>query len=218
LTWDLVIASPISARLLDVKVRPLADWGPLLKKAEDYALGTVLLLLSLPLMAIIAILTKLDSRGPVFVSENRRGLDARVLKVWRFRSTHVDLDGRVIEVAADAPKHDANITRLGRALRATGLEKLPQLFNVIMGDMSLVGPAPYALAEPCRHGQMLEDHANRYRVKPGMTGASRSASMDETESSEHRRARVESEMADISHWTLGRDFHRLAQAMFGRGR
>ncbi len=201
--------------LLDVKVRPLADWSPLLKRIEDYVVGSVLLLLSLPLMALIAMATKLDSLGPVLVSESRRGLDARVFKVWRFRTTHVDTDGRVIELAVDAAPSDQNITRLGRMLQATGLAKLPQLLSVMMGEMSLVGPAPYVLAEPCRHGQMLEDHANRYRVKPGITGSTLPTIADDAESTDMLRARIEREMADISHWSLGQDFRRLGQAMFG---
>jgi polysaccharide biosynthesis protein PslA len=201
--------------LLDVKERPLADWSPLLKRVEDYVLGSVLLVISLPLMALIALATKLDSLGPVLVSQSRRGLDARVFKVWQFRTTHVDLEGRLIAVPAVVARDDANITRLGRMLRATGLAKLPQLFSVVTGDMSLVGPAPYELTEPCRHGQMLEDHANRYRVKPGVTGSSIPASAADSETSDMLRARIEIEMADISHWSLGRDFRRLAQAIFG---
>ena len=200
--------------LLDVKARPLADWSPLLKRIEDYALGLLLLVVSLPLMALIALATKLDSLGPVLVAERRRGLDSRVFRVWRFRSTHVDLDGRLLDVPANEDAAaNPNVTRLGRMLRATGLEKLPQLFNVLTGSMSLVGPAPYPLADPCRLGLMLEDHANRYRMKPGITGGTAtSANADEHEPTEALRARIDAEMADISHWTLARDLRRLASA------
>jgi lipopolysaccharide/colanic/teichoic acid biosynthesis glycosyltransferase len=231
--------------LIDVKDRPLAGWSPLLKRTEDYVLGLALLVISLPLLALIAALTKLDSLGPVLVAERRRGLDAQVFRLWRFRTTHVDLDGRVIEVArhdatgdaadhTDATPDDAtavpnpNITRLGRWLRATGLDKLPQLFNVLLGDMSLVGPTPYGLMEPCRYAQMLEDHANRYRVRPGMTGPSqrsllrsanrpspvRSADATDATTPDALRARIDSEMAHISHWSLGRDLRVLGGALF----
>jgi lipopolysaccharide/colanic/teichoic acid biosynthesis glycosyltransferase len=185
--------------LLDVKDRPLADWSPLLKRVEDYVLGLVMLVVSLPVLAVIAIATKLDSRGPVVVSERRRGLDSRVFQVWRFRTATID----------------QSVTRLGRVLRSTGLEKLPQLLNVMKGDMSLVGPAPYDLAEPCRYGQMLEDHANRYRMKPGITGSTTVTGLDEAETTVLQRARIEGEMADISHWSLGRDLHRVVRAIFG---
>jgi polysaccharide biosynthesis protein PslA len=202
--------------LLDVKDRPLADWSPLLKRIEDYALGFALLVLSLPLLALIALATKLDSLGPVLVAARRRGLDGKMFRTWSFRTTHVDLDGHLTEVAGTdaAALANPNVTRLGRLLRATGLAKLPQLFNVVAGDMSLVGPAPYELAEPCRLSQMLEDHANRYRMKPGITGGTATpADADQTESSEIVRARVDAEMADISHWTLGRDLRQLASAV-----
>jgi polysaccharide biosynthesis protein PslA len=201
--------------LLDVKDRPLADWSPVLKRCEDYVLGSALFILSLPLLALIALVIKLDSLGPVFVSERRRGLDARVFNVWRFRTTHVDLDSRLLEVPDTAVQTDPNITRLGRKLLATGLAKLPQLFNVMRGEMSLVGPTPYELAEPSRHGQMLEDHANRYRVKPGVTGSFVSATATDAESSEQLRARIDREIAEISHWSIGQDFRRLAQAISG---
>jgi polysaccharide biosynthesis protein PslA len=202
--------------LLDVKDRPLADWAPLLKRVEDYALGFVLLVLSIPLMAFTAIAIKLDSLGPVLIRESRRGLDARIVNIWRFRTTHVDLDGRLMAASDAAMPHDPNITRLGRMLRASGLAKLPQLLNVMAGDMSLVGPAPYGLAEPCRYEQMLEDHANRYRVKPGMTGSSAPQDPTIAESSEQLRTRIETEMAEISHWSLGRDIRRIALAVFSR--
>ena len=202
--------------LLDVKDRPLADWSPLLKRVEDYVLGTVLLVLSLPVMALIAVATKLDSLGPVLVRERRRGLDSQVFQVWRFRTTHVAADGKLTEVPGrDAALTNPNVTRLGRRLRASGLEKLPQLFNVLRGEMSLVGPAPYDLAEPCRHAQMLEDHANRYRVKPGVTGGSSAHSQDDTETTDMLRDRIDGEMADISHWSISRDLRRLVGTVIG---
>jgi polysaccharide biosynthesis protein PslA len=205
--------------LLDVKDKPLADWSPLLKRVEDYALGLVLLALSLPLIALVALATKLDSLGPVFVRERRRGLDAGVFDMWRFRTTHVDADGQVTDAPADATTSAAhpNVTRLGRHLRSTGLEELPQLFNVLSGAMSLVGPKPYGLSAPCRHGQMLEDHANRYRMKPGITGGSTARSeTDDSETSEMLRARIDGEMADISHWTIRRDLRHLWRAVTAR--
>jgi lipopolysaccharide/colanic/teichoic acid biosynthesis glycosyltransferase len=204
--------------LLDVKDRPLADWSPLLKRIEDYVLGTLLLVLSLPLMALIAVATKLDSLGPVLVRERRRGLDSEVFQAWRFRTTHVDPQGKLTEVAGRdaAALTNPDVTRLGRFLRTTGLEKLPQLLNVLTGDMSLVGPAPYDLAEPCRYVQTLEDHANRYRVKPGITGSSVSVSSDDSETTEMLRARIDGEMADISHWSVSRDILCLLRAAFGR--
>jgi lipopolysaccharide/colanic/teichoic acid biosynthesis glycosyltransferase len=203
--------------LLDVKRRPLADWAPLLKAVEDYVLGSLLLVLSMPMMALIALATKLDSLGPVLVSERRRGLDAQVFRVWRFRTTHVDGDGRVTEVRG----HDAgaladpNMTRLGRGLRSSGLDKLPQLLNVLRGEMSLVGPAPYELAEPCRSAQILEDHANRYRVKPGITGAAVLPGTPGEHSFEAARARADIDMEHISHWSLRRDLRLLGRAIWG---
>jgi lipopolysaccharide/colanic/teichoic acid biosynthesis glycosyltransferase len=206
--------------LLDVKERPLADWAPLVKRIEDYALGALLFVLSLPLMAVIAIATKLSGPGPVLVSERRRGLDARVFQVWRFRTHAVALAPVPTATGPDKQLAAAELdvsttTQLGQKLRSRGLDKLPQLVNVLRGDMSLVGPAPYELSDACRHSQMLEDHANRYRVKPGLTGTTLPTGSGAAADQDLLRARVKSEMADISHWSLGRDFRRLAQAICG---
>jgi lipopolysaccharide/colanic/teichoic acid biosynthesis glycosyltransferase len=218
--------------LLDVKERPLADWAPLLKLIEDYALGFLFLVFSLPLMAVIAIGTKLNGSGSVLVSERRRGLDARVFQVWRFRTdamaaivSPATADAAGVAEPSDPQTSPTSSTRFAQILRSSGLEKLPQLFNVLRGDMSLVGPAPYDLSPSCRYGQMLEDHANRYRVKPGIIGstmpsatvsAASAGTSVGTEVPEQLRARIQSEMADISHWSLGRDVHRLALAIFRR--
>ena len=118
-------------------------------------------------MAVIALAIKLDSKGPVFFRQRRHGANHKVFEVLKFRTMTVLEDGDVI---VQAKKNDQRITRVGRILRKTSLDELPQLFNVLLGDMSLVGPRPHALAHNNYYSKMLENYASRHRVKPGITG------------------------------------------------
>jgi lipopolysaccharide/colanic/teichoic acid biosynthesis glycosyltransferase len=142
------------------------------KMILDYALGSAALILFAPLLVAIAVAVKLDSPGPVFFRQRRRGLHSRPFDLFKFRSMHVHhpVDPSVLNQTS---RDDRRVTRVGRWLRRLSLDELPQLFNVLRGEMSLVGPRPHALNTRVE-GELLPAlnaaYTRRYRVKPGITG------------------------------------------------
>ena len=137
------------------------------KRVLDVALASIALLLCLPLLAAITLAVAADSRGPVLFRQRRTGQDGKLFGIYKFRSMHVLEDGTDI---AQATKGDARVTRIGRFLRAASLDELPQLFNVLSGEMSLVGPRPHAIAHDEYYSAQIENYAVRQQVKPGITG------------------------------------------------
>ena len=197
--------------LLDVKSTPLADWAPLLKKVEDYGLGLVLLVIAAPILLLCSIAIKLDSPGPVLFRQRRRGLNQKVIEVLKFRTMNVMEDGAEVR---QATADDKRVTRVGRFLRRTSLDELPQLINVLKGEMSLVGPRPHALVHDEHWDEMLERYANRHQVKPGITGFAQVMGWrGETETTEKMKSRVEHDLAYIANWSLGRDLRILIQTV-----
>ncbi len=197
--------------LLDVKRKPLADWAPLVKRVEDYGLGAILLVIAAPILLFCAIAIKLDSSGPVLFRQRRRGLNQKVIEVLKFRTMNVMEDGADVRQAIVG---DARITRVGGFLRRTSLDELPQLINVLRGEMSLVGPRPHALVHDEHWGEMLERYANRHQVKPGITGFAQVMGWrGETETTDKMQARVEHDLDYIAGWSLGRDLKILAQTV-----
>lgn len=197
--------------LLDVKKKPLSDWGPLVKKLEDIVLGSFLFVLALPLMALIALAIRLESAGPVFFRQRRRGLNQRVIEMLKFRTMNVLEDG---EDVRQATANDPRVTRVGRFLRRTSLDELPQLINVLKGEMSLVGPRPHALVHDEQFGEQLERYANRHQVKPGMTGLAQVRGFrGETGTPDKVRQRVEYDLEYIKMWSLGLDLKILAKTI-----
>jgi Undecaprenyl-phosphate glucose phosphotransferase len=152
---------------VSLQKKPISDWNIFIKALEDYVLASLSLIIFLPAMALIAVLIKLDSKGPVFFRQRRHGLNHKVIEVLKFRTMSVLEDGETIR---QATKNDSRVTRVGRFLRRSSLDELPQLLNVLTGDMSLVGPRPHALAHNNYYSEMLENYASRHRVKPGITG------------------------------------------------
>lgn len=197
---------------LHLQERPMAGSAALLKRSEDLLLGLPLLVLAAPLMLVIALAVRLTSPGPAFFVQPRLGLNRRVILVRKFRTMHMedgDADGRQQAVAADR-----RVTRLGRFLRRTSLDELPQLLNVVGGSMSLVGPRPHALGT-CAAGrpfaEAAADYAARHRVKPGMTGwAQIRGWRGETDTVEKLRQRVAHDLDYIAHWSLWLDLRILA--------
>ena len=193
--------------MLDVAVRPLKNWNALAKLIEDEVLGLLLLLLSAPVMAAVAVLIKLDSRGPVLFVQERFGFNNNPIRVLKFRTMYLDRGDA--SGAERTVRNDPRVTRVGRVLRALSLDELPQLINVVRGDMSLVGPRPHAIA--MRAGDHLYDDAvasylNRHRVKPGITGwAQVNGFRGEVDTLEKARARVEHDLYYIEHWSLWLD-------------
>ena len=197
--------------MLDLAARPLKNWNALAKLIEDEVLGLLLLLLFVPVMAVISLLIKLDSRGPVLFVQERFGFNSNPIRVLKFRTMYVDRGDT--SGAERSVRDDPRVTRVGRVLRALSLDELPQLINVVRGDMSLVGPRPHAIA--MRAGDKLYDDAvatylNRHRVKPGITGwAQINGYRGEVDTLEKARARVEHDLYYIDHWSLWFDLRIL---------
>jgi exopolysaccharide biosynthesis polyprenyl glycosylphosphotransferase len=138
-----------------------------LKRMLDLAIAIPALLLLLPLLAAIALWIALDSAGPVLFRQTRRGLGGRPFTIVKFRTMNVLENGASV---VQATQDDPRVTRAGRSLRRASLDELPQLLNVIRGEMSLVGPRPHALAHDDYYVERIEDYALRQQVKPGITG------------------------------------------------
>jgi Undecaprenyl-phosphate glucose phosphotransferase len=198
--------------VLEIVERPLKNWNAVTKWVEDKLLGGALLLLALPLMAIIAVIVKFDSKGPVFFVQERFGFNNNVIRVLKFRTMYRDRGD--VSGAARTVRGDPRVTRIGRYLRALSLDELPQLFNVVHGDMSLVGPRPHAVAMKAGerlYPEAVTEYLARHRVKPGITGWAQTHGLrGEIDTLDKARARVAHDLYYIEHWSLGLDLWILA--------
>jgi Undecaprenyl-phosphate glucose phosphotransferase len=198
--------------LIDILERPIKDWNAVAKWIVDTALGALLLIALAPAMALIALLIKLDSSGPVFFLQERFGFNNQTIQVFKFRTMYINRgDG---SGAQRTVQNDPRVTRVGRALRRLSLDELPQLINVLKGDMSLVGPRPHATAMKAGerlYGEAVAEYRERHRVKPGITGwAQINGSRGEIDTLDKARARVEYDLYYIEHWSLWLDLKILA--------
>lgn len=198
--------------VLELERRPMDGWAPIVKSVEDRLLAVSLLVVFAPLLLLIAIAVKLDSKGPVIFKQRRHGFNHEVFNLYKFRTMHVVEDGsRIVQ----AMRNDPRVTRVGRFLRKTSLDELPQLFNVITGDMSLVGPRPHALAHNEYYSAVLDRYANRHKVKPGMTGwAQVNGYRGETDTPEKMRHRVEHDLYYIENWSVWLDIKIITMTPF----
>ena len=199
--------------LLDVADRPIADWDVVMKWLFDKIIGGIILLCALPLMSIIAVAIKLDSRGPILFKQKRYGFNNDLIEIYKFRSMYVD------QTDADAnklvTKDDPRVTRIGRIIRKASLDELPQLFNVVFkGNLSLVGPRPHAVnakAEARLYDEAVDGYFARHRVKPGITGwAQINGWRGETDTHEKIQNRVEHDLYYIENWSVLFDLSILA--------
>jgi putative colanic acid biosysnthesis UDP-glucose lipid carrier transferase len=191
------------ASVITTVSKPITEWGAFLKRIEDFVIGTVCLVLALPAMVVIAIAVKLDSEGPIFFRQRRHGYNHRVIEVLKFRTMRVLEDGDSVR---QATKNDSRITRVGSFLRRTSLDELPQFWNVIRGEMSVVGPRPHAIAHNTHYGKLIEKYANRHRVKPGITGwAQVHGFRGETTNPEMMAQRIGYDLAYIENWSIWLD-------------
>jgi Undecaprenyl-phosphate glucose phosphotransferase len=198
--------------LLQVKPKPIGEWGSLVKLAFDYVVGGVSLIVFAPLMLLIALAIKIDSPGPVFFHQRRHGFNHRVIDVYKFRTMRVAEEGRPIE---QARKNDPRVTRVGKLLRRASLDELPQLLNVMRGEMSLVGPRPHALEHNHYYLERLDRYACRHRVKPGLTGWAQIHGLrGPTEDPEKMRRRVQMDLYYIENWSLWLDLKIIAATPF----
>ena len=189
---------------LDIYKKPLTDWDFVLKTVSDRVIAAVLLLLSLPLFAVIAVAIKLDSKGPVFFKQRRFGFNNELVEVYKFRSLrHESSDANASKlVTAD----DDRVTKVGRFIRRTSIDELPQLLSVLKGDMSMVGPRPHAVlakAGDQLYGDVVDGYFARHRVKPGITGwAQVNGWRGETDTDEKIVRRTEYDLYYIDNWSL----------------
>lgn len=199
--------------LLHVYERPLRGWGGFWKALEDRALGAVILALTLPLLLLIAALVRIDSPGPALFRQKRSGFNNNEFTVFKFRTMHHDPvpDPTVPQ----ARRNDPRVTRIGAFLRRSSLDELPQIINVLRGDMSLVGPRPHAVAHNEQYAEVIDGYLGRHRVKPGITGwAQVNGYRGETNTPEKMRLRVEHDLYYIDNWSLAFDLKILILTLF----
>ena len=191
---------------------PLFGINGAAKRATDIVLAICgLALLSVP-MLMIAVLIKATSPGPVFFRQRRYGLDGQVIRVWKFRSMRTCDDGAVVK---QATQNDSRVTRVGAVLRRTSLDELPQLFNVLQGSMSLVGPRPHASAHNEQYRRLIRGYMLRHKVKPGITGwAQVNGCRGETETVEKMKRRIDYDHQYIRFWSLGLDLRILFRTLW----
>lgn len=202
---------------LDVCSRPLRGWRSVAKAVEDKILAIVILAMVSPLMAVIALLVKLDSPGPVLFRQKRRGLNNELIEVLKFRTLYDEACDPNAEKLCG--QHDPRVTRVGAVLRKTMIDELPQFINVLRGDMSIVGPRPHALS--AKAGGILYPEAVKYydarhRMKPGITGwAQVNGWRGETRTVEEIFERVEHDLYYIRHWSILLDLKIILRTILG---
>jgi undecaprenyl-phosphate galactose phosphotransferase/putative colanic acid biosynthesis UDP-glucose lipid carrier transferase len=231
---DQIKTLPVAARLLpDTRVRSLTNYtssarqrvlaieiqrAPLsgaerfVKRVVDIFVATLALMFFLPVMALTAIAIKLDGPGPVIFRQHRKGFNGRQFIMLKFRTMTVQENGPVV---SQATHDDPRVTAIGRLLRSASIDELPQLLNVLKGEMSLIGPRPHALAHDNYFENILGDYAFRHHVKPGMTGwAQCNGARGATPSIEHISERVKLDLWYINNWSLWLDIQILMKTFF----
>jgi len=187
---------------------PFHGYRGVSKRLTDLVLASAILIPALPLMGVIALLVKRTSPGPVLFKQRRYGLDGHEILVYKFRTMTVTEDGDSVRQATAT---DSRITPLGRYLRRYSLDELPQLFNVIQGRMSLVGPRPHAVAHNEEYRKLIKGYMVRHKVPPGITGLAQiNGCRGETARVEEMRARVEYDLEYLRRWTPLLDLKILA--------
>ncbi|MDX2288009.1 MAG: sugar transferase [Hyphomicrobiaceae bacterium] len=197
--------------MLDVKRKALSDWQPIVKRAVDLGLGSVLLVLSLPILAVAAVAIAVTSAGPIFIREDRRGLHKSTISVVRLRTKKSSTTGVVSAAQGD----DASrLTSVGKVLRRFGIDELPLLWNVVTGDMSLVGPRLPVSGQGDDAAAAWEVHANRHQLKPGLTSlADVERAGGSSVSAEVLERRLASDLAYMKDWSVWLDLKVIARTV-----
>jgi Undecaprenyl-phosphate glucose phosphotransferase len=203
--------------VIDVFDRPIADWDVVMKWLFDKVVGTLALICLSPLMLLVALAIKLDSKGPVFFKQRRYGFNNELIEIYKFRSMYTEhADATASRLVT---RNDPRVTRIGRFIRKTSIDELPQLLNVVfVGNLSLVGPRPHAVnAKAAEHlyDEAVDGYFARHRVKPGITGwAQIHGWRGETDSKEKIQRRVEHDLYYIENWSLLLDLSILFKTPF----
>jgi Undecaprenyl-phosphate glucose phosphotransferase len=193
--------------VFDMADRPISDWNLVFKWLFDKLVAITALLLLSPVMIATAVAIKLESKGPVFFRQKRHGFNNQIIDMWKFRSMRTDmLDANATRLVT---KDDPRVTRVGKFIRKTSIDELPQLFNVLTGELSIVGPRPHALAAKADnqlYNDAVEGYFARHRVKPGMTGwAQIHGWRGETDTVDKIMQRVKCDLYYIENWSLWLD-------------
>jgi putative colanic acid biosynthesis UDP-glucose lipid carrier transferase len=189
---------------------PLSVEARVVKRLEDYILASLILLLVSPLMLVVAALIKLDSPGPVFYRQRRTGFQKREFAIFKFRTMRTE----AAESFRQATRGDSRVTRIGRLLRASSIDELPQLLNVLRGEMSLVGPRPHEVSMNAEYADQIDDYLVRHKIKPGITGwAQVNGARGETRSLQDMERRLSYDLAYVDNWSLWLDLQILLRTV-----
>lgn len=181
------------------------------KRLLDIHVAAILIVLVLPAMAMVALLVAMTSSGPVLFRQRRTGLNGQPFHVLKFRTMYVTEDGDAVR---HATRRDARVTAIGALLRATSIDELPQLFNVLRGDMSLVGPRPHALAHDRHYGELLDNYTLRFAVRPGITGLAQVRGLrGEIHQLSCMERRIHADCEYIERWSLAFDLVIILQTI-----
>ncbi len=198
--------------LLTLSESPLIGNHLLFKAVEDRVFALLALILLGPLMLVVALLIKLDSPGPVIFRQSRTGWNGKEFHIWKFRSMKVQQEND--SAFRQATKSDDRLTRVGRFIRKTSIDELAQLFNVLAGTMSMVGPRPHAIEHNSDFDQRISDYMTRHRIKPGITGLAQvNGYRGETDTLDKMKKRVEYDMQYINNWSLWLDLKILLRTI-----
>ncbi|MFC3693505.1 undecaprenyl-phosphate glucose phosphotransferase [Chenggangzhangella methanolivorans] len=202
--------------MVELAEKPIQNWDFVAKRAFDLIVGTLALIFLAPLMIGAAIAIKLDTKGPVFFRQKRYGFNNEVISIFKFRSMKhemADPDAKVV-----VTKGDPRVTRVGRFIRKTSIDELPQLFNVLKGELSLVGPRPHAVNAHTSQrlwNDVVDGYFARHKVKPGVTGwAQINGWRGEIDDNEKLRKRVDHDLYYIENWSILFDAVILAKTPF----
>jgi Undecaprenyl-phosphate glucose phosphotransferase len=192
--------------------KPLSDWGWAVKEIEDRVLAAVFIVLLSPVMLAVAIAVKATSKGPVLFRQTRHGFNNQLVSVYKFRSMYTDMCDA--DAVRQVTRHDPRVTPVGRFIRKTSLDELPQFFNVLKGELSIVGPRPHAThakAGAVVYNDVVDGYYARHRMKPGITGLAQiNGWRGETDTEEKIQRRVEYDIQYIDTWSVWMDLYIIA--------
>jgi Undecaprenyl-phosphate glucose phosphotransferase len=193
--------------------KPISDWGTIVKAVFDKVVAVLAVIALAPVMALTALAIRLDSKGPVIFRQKRYGFNNELIEVFKFRSMYTDKTDHTASKLVT--KDDPRVTKVGRFIRKTSLDELPQLFNVLLGGLSLVGPRPHAVSAKAAgklYDKAVDSYFARHKVKPGITGwAQINGWRGETDTEEKLVKRIEHDLEYIENWSLALDLYILAK-------
>jgi putative colanic acid biosynthesis UDP-glucose lipid carrier transferase len=190
---------------------PFQGTRGLVKRTMDLTISALALLLLSPLLLLVALAVRMSSPGPVIFRQRRYGLDGRIIDVYKFRTMTVVEDGPVVQ---QVTRDDDRVTPIGRFLRRYSIDELPQLLNVVLGDMSLVGPRPHAVAHNEQYRRLIKGYMVRHKVPPGITGLAQvNGCRGETSQLEDMQRRIEFDLDYLRHWSPTLDLRILFQTI-----